>query len=52
MFFGSRDGIIKTKIQEEANGDIVSLIHSVESSDIPIPENTVRLDVWKGQRTW
>ena len=52
MFFGSRDGIIKTKIQEEANGDIVSLIHSVERSDIPIPDNTVRLDVWKGQRTW
>lgn len=52
MFFGSRDCIIKIKIQEEANGDIVSLIHSVERSDIPIPENTVRLDVWKGQRVW
>jgi hypothetical protein len=52
MFFGSRDGIIKTKIQEEANGDFVSLIHSVERSDIPVPDNTVRLDVWKGQRTW
>jgi hypothetical protein len=48
MFFGSRDCIIKIKIQEEANGDIVSLIHSVERSDIPIPDNTVRLDLWKG----
>ena len=28
------------------------MIHSVERPDIPIPGNTVRVDIWKGQRTW
>ena len=28
------------------------MIHSVERPDIPIPGNTVRVDLWKGQRTW
>lgn len=48
MFFGSRDCIIRIKVQEETNGDVVSLIHSVDRQDIPIPDNTVRMDVWKG----
>ena len=28
------------------------MIHSVERPNIPIPVNTVRADVCKGQRTW
>ena len=44
----SRDGIIEFSSEVDKEGRAVTIMHTKERNDIPIPDNTVRMDFWRG----
>jgi hypothetical protein len=44
----SRDGIIEIISDVDKQGRAVSILHTKERNDIPVPDNTVRMDFWRG----
>lgn len=44
----SRDGIIEIISEVDKQGRAVSILHTKERNDIPVPDNTVRMDFWRG----
>ena len=48
FIMSSRDGIIELHNEVDKNGRSVTVMHTKERNDIPVPENTVRMDFWRG----
>ena len=48
FMMSSRDGIIEFSSEVDKDGRAVTIMHTKERNDIPIPDNTVRMDFWRG----
>ncbi len=51
FMISSRDGIIEIYGEKDKNGRNVHILQTKERNDIPIPNNTVRMDFWRGSIT-
>ena len=51
FMISSRDGIIEIYGEKDKNGRNVRILQTKERNDIPIPNNTVRVDFWRGSIT-
>ena len=48
FLISSRDGIMDISLEKDKNGRHVHILHTKERNDIPVPNNTVRMDFWRG----
>ena len=50
-FLSSRDAIFEFNTEVDKNGRYITIIQTKERNGIPVPNNTVRMDYWKGLTT-
>ena len=48
FMISSRDCAVEIILEKDENGRAVHIIHTKECNNIPVPDNTVRMDFWRG----
>jgi hypothetical protein len=48
FMISSRDCVVDINLKKDENGRAVHIIHTKEYKSIPVPEDTVRMDFWRG----
>ena len=52
MILSSRDSIIKILLKDDTDGSTLALVNTLDRPEIPIPNNTIRIDLWMSRRAY